>query len=152
MQEQVLTLDGAFRHLCKLLDTKGHRVIDVRNINDGRHKLIKTNTNKKLCFIYKRSYFGTYNKQFHNGNQVGESINVDRLWWCMDNNVDWIVFCYPNSHVYCIKPDEFIQFANKHHTYRKLDKKDKVKNYGVEIEVTETTASIDIKELIRWNL
>lgn len=150
MKQDLLTLDAGFRYCMKVFESLGIQVLEVKNVNNGRHKYVETKV-CRFCYLYKRAYFGSYSRQFEEGKQVGESINVDRLYWCIDNNIDYILFGYQDMKIYAVKPLHFLQWANKHHTYRKVEKKDIRKDFGKDIEIEEVTASIDIKQLIRFD-
>ena len=148
-QQTFEKLDGIYRSVCvPSIENKGHRIKAVKPINKGRHKLIATQDNLKFYFIFKRAVFGTYAEQFDGEKAVGESINIDRLWFCIDNKIDYILIGYPDGKIYSIKPQEWLEYANKHNTYRKVERKDYDKKNGI---IEEKTASIDIRKLKRWN-
>lgn len=151
-KEIVTKLDGAFRSFCiPSIELKGFKITKVLDVNKGRHKYIEAG-NKRFCFIYKRAMFGSYSRQFNNVSNLGESINIDRLYWCIDHNVDYILIGYPDGKIYCLNPLDWKSYCDSNNTYRKVEKVEYDKRLGKEIARIEATASLPITELIRWNL
>jgi len=150
MKEKVVTLDAAYRRFCvPSIESKGYMIENVRDVNKGRHKYIMCN-GVRFCFIYKRAFFGTYSQQFQEEG-VGESINVDRLFWCIDHHVDFILIGYPDGKIYAVNPNDWKQYCDSHGTYRKVIKVEYDKNWGKKVERKEATASIPINIMKRWN-
>jgi len=150
--QQVLTLDGAYRSFCiKSIESKGLQITKIMDVNKGRHKYIEAG-DKKFCFTYKRAYFGSYSSQFSNQKQIGESINVDRLYWCLDHNIDYILVGHPDGKIYGLSPLEWKEYCDKNNTYRKVERIEFDKQFGKKVSRIEATASIPISLMIRWNL
>lgn len=97
MTDRFLTMDAAYRGILvpTLLD-KGHLIRNMKPVNLGHHLFIETIEGKRFYFIYKREKFLSFDKQFPHLSGQGESINIDRLYWCLDNHINLIIVSYPN--------------------------------------------------------
>jgi len=112
--------------------------------------LVKTIDDKKYCFIYKRMPFLKARICFP-VMQKGESINVDRMWWCIDNKVDKIIIGYPDGKLYAFCPNKWKEYASKNKTYRKVKEKEYDTRNGKNIEREVSTATIEISESNRYD-
>lgn len=113
------------------------KIIHVRNINSGKHYLMKTEKGLIYYLMYKREFFNSFGAIF-GLKGVGESINEEYLKIAIDGDVDSFLISYSTGAFYTISPREWLRFAQSNNTIR-------VQKNGI-----EKTYSIPISMLRRW--
>jgi len=141
---------------CKLvrpsLEDKGLQIASKIEVKNKFHEAYITTNGKKFYILFKKEKFMSYAKQFPDEREIGESINVDSMWEAIDRKFDWILITYNDGYIYAVKPEDWKNYANEHKTYRPVNKKHCVMEYGKKVEIQEVTASIKLKVGVRWNL
>lgn len=134
------------------IESKGLKIASAIEISNKHHKAVITTSGKKFYILFKKDKFGSFASQFKNERQIGESINVASLWEAIDRGFDLILVADPDGRIYAIKPLEWLDYANRHCTYRSVEKPFYKPNFGHKEQVVEKTASVRITEMVRWNL
>jgi len=112
------------------------KVIDVCMINKNRHCLLTTNKHLRYYLLFKRDFFRSFGKIF-NKDGLGESINIEYLKFCKQNEIDAILIVYQIGHVYTVPVQEWWDYAQNNNTIR-------------ETISEEITMSIPLRLLRRW--
>lgn len=133
------------------IESKGLRIASALEISNKHHKAVVTTNGKKFYILFKKDKFGSLASQFKNEKQIGESINIESLYEAYDRNFDLILVADRDGRIYCMRPKEWLDYAQRNQTIRPVERKYFKKEYGKEIEVREVTASVRITEMVRWN-
>ena len=129
------TINEALPIVKEAIEQKTHEAIkSCQSIHEGKHYLIKTTSGTHYYMLYKRDFYHTFGKEFKIGNQWGESINLDYLNLALRLNINMFLFVYADGKIYEISPEAYARFSFN-----------RTQRGG------ETTCSIDIKHLKRFN-
>lgn len=114
-------------------------VVKSYDVNQARHKLVRTLEGKGFWVVFKRKPFMSFGKIFdieYDG--AGESLNKDVVIEGDEKDVNKFLFVYSNGKIYSISPLKFKRYAQEEETIR-------------ETSSGETTYSVPMDLLERWN-
>ena len=133
---------------------------EVRLNNKRFHYIVKSKNETFYC-LFKHDFFYTFPDKYKeffvkypNLNSAGESINVDRLVYALNNNFT-LIFIYENGYFYEIKPIEILKvndLAKEFYPDGFIREQSKINNYidnFSEVEFKERTISFPVKALAR---
>lgn len=113
------------------------KVIKINSHHNKRHYVLTTEKGLTYYLLYKRAYFMSFGRMF-NLKGIGESINRERLAFCLNNKIDNIIVIHQEGYVYVCNPREWFDFATRHQTIRTTN------------TTREKTYSIPVMMLRRW--
>ena len=145
---QLGSSNDALSYLSRILYKKGYMITKPVDII-GRHKHRDIHCEHKETKAKKRIYM--IFKNVHFLEHGWESINIECLYWCIDHKTDEIIIVYADGKIYSLSPKKWKQYADEHGTYRIVEKQDTIKQFGKILMVEERTASVDLKELRRFD-
>lgn len=150
-ERRILNKEIGIRLLGKFLFDTHNKIIQVTEKNRGLHKVILTERGFKYYYIFKNAPFFQGDKYYSGYAGYWESINLNCLEYCLNNNVDLILIGYPSGAIYSISPKDWKAEAERYNSTRTIPDGRMLKEAGKLSLIDEIVVSIPLHALERFN-
>jgi len=109
MEVKIENIDAAYLKVIRIFERNNFRILNTIPINCERYLICKTDKGNFLV-MYKRDFFHNFGKIFRDqgASGMGESVNVESLKYCIQTDIDNLMFIYPDGKIYRISVEEFL--------------------------------------------
>jgi len=148
----------AFLKFMKKLKLKNYKIINVRDVNKDRHRIVFTDRGN-FYLLYKKDYYNSFSTKYADFiykvpamRGVGDSINVDFLNLAIQKKVNFLVFIH-ETETFIVDPQDMKEYCEKNHLKDLQDKNNKYRgNEGRGYNIHELTYRIPKSWLDLYNL